>query len=598
MKISYNWLKWYLPQIPEPQKLSDVFTYHLAEVESLEKRESPAGEDWIFDVNILPNRAHDLLSHQGIAREISRLLKINFVDPTPKYKVPESRPTNLEIKTETEKCRRYMGRIIRNVKVGPSPDWMKEHLEAIGQRSINSVVDAANIVMYDCGQPTHAFDLNKLHSEKIIIRLAENGEEMTTLDNKEVKFSTDDMVIADDEKVLAIAGVKGGKLAEVDANTTDIVLEVANFEPTSVRKTAQRQGIFTDARKRFENDLSPELAPFAMQALTALILEVCPEATVEEIVDIYKDKPKERVLPFSSERISKILGLEVSAEEVEEILKQHDYAYTREGGDFEIIVPVMRLDLVGQEDMAEEIARIVGYDRVKPEIPKINFAPKENSVYLKMTWARNKLLGEGYSETITYSFTEKGEREVLESASDKKFLRANLSDGLKESARLNQLNAPFFGVTTVKVFEIGTVFLKDREEMRVAYGDQKKITEVTLDEFCNAVEGSAKTHVTARPPLHVFKMWSLYPFISRDIAVWIPESQGPEKLETLLRENGTDLLVKNPQMFDSFTKDGRTSYAFRLVFQSYDRTLTDAEVNQVMEAIVAKIKDNSEWEIR
>src|SRR3972149_1157011 len=184
MKISYNWLKEYLPDLPskliqagvpalpKAEKLRDIFTYHLCEVEGVEKK----GNDTIFDLNILPNRAHDLLSHQGIARELSGQLGIKFTDPLPKYKIPKARPTNLKIEIQSEKCRRYMGRIVRNVKVGPSPDWVKKHLESIGARSINNIVDATNIVMYDCGQPCHAFDLDKLVSEKIIVRTAKTAE--------------------------------------------------------------------------------------------------------------------------------------------------------------------------------------------------------------------------------------------------------------------------------------------------------------------------------------------------------------------------------------------------------------------------------------
>ena len=140
MKISYIWLKWYVPDAPDAEKLADVLTYHLCEVESLEKK--PDG-DTIFDLKILPNRAHDLLSHQGVAREVASLLDIKFVDPTPKYKVPESKPTKLVVKIETDACKRYVGRIIRNIKIGQSPDWVKQHLESIGQRSINNIVDAA-----------------------------------------------------------------------------------------------------------------------------------------------------------------------------------------------------------------------------------------------------------------------------------------------------------------------------------------------------------------------------------------------------------------------------------------------------------------------
>ncbi len=626
MKVSYDWLKWYVPKIPTPEELADVFTYHLCEVEGIEKIGSGKDADTVFDVNILPNRAHDLLSHMGVGKEISSLLGIKYNDPAPAYKIPESFPTKLEIKIDTDKCRRYMGRIVRNVKVGPSPEWVVKHLEAIGQRSINNIVDAANIVMYDSGQPVHAFDLGKLAGEKIIIRQAKEGEAMTTLDDKEVKFTGKDMVIADDARVLAVAGVKGGKDSGVTEETENIVLEVANFNPTSVRKTAQSMNLFTDARKRFENDLSPELGSYAMRELSALILEMCPEAQFEEIADIYPQKQKERSVSFSAKRISEILGLEVSADEIEKILERYDFSYEKSGGTFNMKVPPLRLDLENEEDMAEEIGRILGYDKVKPRIPKISFKPRPNENYRKIRWAREKLLSEGYSEVMTYIFAEKGEVEVLESASDKKFMRTNLSDGLKASAELNQLNTPFLELDKAMVFEIGTVFGGSGEVIHVAYGDKKKITETTLEEFCAGLpaefsawsgrasssgratlgeglkpagcqisEGPAEN--SAGNPAH-FKMWSLYPFISRDIAVWMPEEDDPKKLFELLKENGTELLTKKPYLFDSFSKDGRKSYAYRLVFQSYDRTLTDEEVNSVMEKITAKIGENKNWQIR
>src|SRR3989344_142693 len=239
MKISFNWLKWYIPEVPSADKLVDIFSYHLCEMESLEKM--PNG-DVIFDIKILPNRAHDLLSHQGVARELASLLNIKFIDPTSKYKIPESKSTELKIDVQSEKCRRYMGRIVRNIKVGPSPEWVVKHLESIGQRSINNIVDVANIVMYDCGQPTHVFDLDKVNGA-IVIREAKDGEEMTTLGGKEVEFTSSNMIIADQKNILAIAGVKGGKKAEVDNDTKDIIIEVANFDPTSVRKTAQALNI-------------------------------------------------------------------------------------------------------------------------------------------------------------------------------------------------------------------------------------------------------------------------------------------------------------------------------------------------------------------
>ena len=617
MKISYNWLKWYIPEAPSVDKITDTFTFHLCEVESVEKIGEGENTDWILDIKILPDRAHDLLSHRGIARELASLLDISFVDPISKYKIPESKNTNLKIEIGSEKCRRYMGRIVRNVKVGPSPDWVKNHLESIGQRSINNMVDAANIVMFDCGQPTHVFDLNKI-KEKLIIRQAQEGEKITTLDNRDLVLKNSDLVIADEDQVLVIAGIKGGKTAEVEDTTVDIILEVANFDPTSVRKTAQFLNIFTDARKRFENDLSTELAPLAMQELSALILEMCPTASFEDIVDVYPQKQEIRKLSFSSEKVSKILGLDVSKEEIENILKRYNFEYKSNDKVFEIIVPYMRFDLNIEEDMAEEIGRVLGYDKVEITIPQIKFEPKVNEIFSKTNWARNKLLNEGCSEVMTYVFKDKGEVEVLASASDKKFLRTNLVDGLKESLKLNQNNAPLLEMNDIKIFEIGTVFKKDIEEIHVACGDKKEIKEMTLNEFCLNTSSDAFVQVLGSPvqnsqkeqaqPDHSekhtngtfqkFIPWSIYPFISRDVSVWMPEGEDSNKLKKILIENGTNLLIKEPYIFDSFTKDGKTSYAFRLVFQSYERTLKDEEVNVIMIKISHKISENSSWQIR
>ena len=482
MKVSYNWLKWYIPEAPNADKLADIITYHLAEVENVEHRVFNNEKDWVFDINILPNRAHDLLSHQGVARELASLLNIKYVDPTPKYKIPESKPTELKIEIKTDACKRYIGRIIKGVKIGSSPEWVVKHLESIGQRSINNIVDATNIVMFDCGEPTHVFDLDKIKGP-LSARQAQDEETVTTLDGKECKLSSSDFVIADQEQALIIGGVKGGKAAEVTTSTTNLVLEVGNFDAVTVRKTSTRIGIRTEGSKRWENGVSPELASYGMLELSALIAEMCPEAIFEDIVDVYPKKQEERKLSFSAEKISKILGLTVSEKEIEDILKRYVFKYVLKNGEFEIVVPAMRLDLVIEEDMAEEIGRILGYDKVLPLIPKINFTPKVNEVYTKISLVRNKLLSDGYSEVMTTSFREKGEVSVLASASDKNFLRANLSDGLKESLKLNNFNAPLLGLSEVKIFEIGTVFGKKGEEINVAYNEAGKIIEKNLYEF-------------------------------------------------------------------------------------------------------------------
>ncbi len=617
MKVSYNWLQNYFEEkLPEPEKVSEGVIFHSFEVEEMEK----VGNDTIFDIKILPDRAHDCLSHFGIAKEISAIFRMKLKEK--EYKTFEPEQTNLKIEIKSDKCLRYMGRIVRNIKVDKSPDWLKERLETIGQKSINNIVDAANFVMFDLGQPIHCFDLDKLfprtvleNSKKdsplILIRQAREGEKMTTLDNREVKLNPLNMVIADEKNVLALAGIKGGKIAEVTEDTKNIIIEVANFNPTNVRKTSKEVNIFTDAVKRFENDLSPEIVNDAMNDMSALVLEMCKGATLEEVVDVYKKKQEKRKLSFNIKKISKRLGLDVSIATVEDMLKRFGVLYKNTGDDFEIVVPDMRLDLKTEEDMSEEIIRILGYEKLKEKLPEINWNPKMNETYAKISWARNKLLNDGYSEVMTYSFCNKGEIEVLASASDKKFLRTNLTDGLKESLKLNQLNAPLLEMNEIKIFEIGTIFKRGGEEMHIAYGDKKNVTEVSLEEFTSPPRPSGTPPQQGGEEIspHLdkegagggnfkFKMWSMFPFIARDIAVWVPEGIKNEDVEKVIKNNMGELVIRGPELFDQFKKDGKTSYAFRLVFQSYDRTLTDAEINEIMTKITNKIKEKNGWQVR
>jgi phenylalanyl-tRNA synthetase beta chain len=604
MKISYNWLKWYVSEIPEPNQLEKIFTYHLCEVESVEKL--PDG-DHIFDLGILPNRAHDLLSHHGVARELCGLLGSTFNDPTPMYKTPVSSTTKLKVEIKSKNCRRYSARIVRNIKIGPSPEWVVKHLESIGQRSINNVVDATNIVMYDAGQPTHAFDLKKITDETINIENAKDGDELKLVGREGIvaKLKETDIMITSGGKNLALGGVKGGFDSGINDTTTDIVIEVANFDPTAVRKTARRIGQLSDSAKRFENDLSPTLCDLGMVELSALLLEMFPDASFEDVVDIYPTRQEERKVSFSQSYISKILGVEISEKEIEKILLNYKFEYKKDGDTYTVGIPDLRLDLVNKEDFAEEIGRVYGYDKVKPELPKTNFNAKKNEQYEKISQIRDTLTRSRYKEVMTYAFTQKGEIEVLASASDKNFLRTNMTDGLKQSYELNKLNAPLLRIDEIKIFEIGTVFKKDKEEIHVAWNEKDKINEMTLDEFISsshhqnfvALPASGLRHEqnfddVISNDFNYFKMWSLYPFIVRDIAVWVPEGTEAEKLRDIYKEFGTELLQGEPKLVDKFAKDGKISYAFRLIFQSYDRTLTVEEVNQIIAKITEKLSSS------
>ncbi len=600
MLISYNWLKSYINQIPNEDEISSLITFKLCEIEDVVKL--PSG-DTVFDLKILPDRAHDLLSHMGVAREIAGLLGVEF--KLPEYKKILSSSSDLKIEIQTTNCRRYMGRIVRNIKVGPSPEWMVNYLTSIGQRSINNIVDATNIVMYGSGQPIHAFDLKQLSFERIIIKEAENNDviKLVGSENISVTLKDKDMMITDGSTNLAIAGVKGGLDSGISSTTTNILIEVANFEPISVRKTANRLGIKTDAVKRYENDLSPFLCDFAMDEISALIFEMCPESSFEDVIDVYPNPQKEKIVSFKSDYISKMLGLNIDDKEIEKILKNYNYKFEYNNNTWDVEVNPMRLDLVGPHNFVEEIGRAYGYEKIIPEIPKINFEGEDNRDWQKIFIAKHKLTEDGYKEVLTYALKNKGEIEVLAAASDKNFLRTNISDSLKESISFNQKNLPLLGLDEIRLFEIGTIFTEEGEKINVAYGDKKKITEMALDEFTSLPENKVfrSSDFIAKEPKYenqpnvkyvpqVFKPWSMYPFITRDIAVWVPEGTKPQTLIDIYNTFGTELLVVEPKLFDSFTKNDKTSIAYRLVFQSHDRTLVDEEVNTIMSKITEKVQ--------
>ena len=602
MKISYNWLQSHIVEpLPPADELAEKIIFGAFEVENHGDLEKLPNGDVMLDIKVLPDRAHDCLSHQGIAREVAGLLGLTVKDVSTMYKVPESIPTHLEIDVQTGLCRRYMGRIIRNVTIAPSPQWMVDFLTAIGQRSINNIVDATNIVMYDCGQPTHAFDAKKLASEKITIKQLEHDANFTTLSDEEKILVSGDMVITDDAALLAIAGVKGGKQAEVDDQTTDIVIEVANFDPVAVRKTSRRLNILTDSAKRFENELSPEKAAFAMQELSALIAELCPGAVFEDVVDFYPKPVEQRTVVFTAAYISKKLGTVITSESIETILKKYTYSFTRDGDSFIVTIPFDRIDITGPHDMVEEIGRAYGYDHIPVDLVSINRQPEINHQFAQIAAIKADLGTKGYWEVMNYSFGKKGDFEVVRGPIGKSALRTNLTNTLKESYEKNAYQKDLMGISgELKLFEVGTVFSKDGEEIHVAFADKKGIKEMQLAEYISEyqidlpVASYTLSHATH---LNSFKQWSEYPFITRDIAVWVPASTTPESVLQVIRDSGGELLIREPYLFDTFSKDGRTSVAFRMIFQSYDRTLTEAEITPIMEKITEKMKENN-WEVR
>lgn len=606
MKISYNFLQSYIVEkLPSIKEIEDALIFHAFEVEDIE---TTASGDTVFEVKVLPDRAHDCLSHRGMARELAGLMGLTLV-ATP-YKQYEPTETTLTIAATTSNLRRYSGRIIRGVSIGESPAWLKDHLASLGAKSINNVVDVTNYILYGLGQPTHVFDAKKV-AGGITIRQASESESINLLGKeyidglekkRNIVLSPYDMVIADDKSILALAGVKGGESAEVTAETTDIILEVANFNAAAVRKTARTYNLLTDAAKRFENDLSSELATEAMQALTDTIVELAG-GTPEDIVEYYPNKEEQVTVSVAHTKIEKYLGTTLSETEVVNVFDRYQYQYTVADGVYSVVVPFARIDIRRDVDLIEEVGRVIGYDRIVPMVPRLEFTPKVNEIFYRILYAKNKLMNEGYSEAMTYTFTKKGALEVARGAKGKEALRTNLTDGLKTAYELNKVHAALLGVTEVKLFEIGTVFpTADEEIIHIAIADKKGIVEMTLAEYTkDAAITDSYTDVlpaAASGSFDAFKQWSVYPFMVRDIALWVPESITESEIQSIINQHKGDLVVRGPELFDTFTKDGRTSYAFRLVFQSFEKTLSDADVQPFTDAIYNALKAIPNAEIR
>ena len=600
MLISYNWLKKYIKNIPSAEELENLITFKVCEIENVEKL--PSG-DVLFDLNVLPDRAHDLLSHRGVAKEIAGLLGLLFEDG--KEEEIKGEPTKLEIEIKSPLCRRYVGRIIRNVEIGTSPDWLIKLLESIGQRSINNIVDITNFILFDSGQPVHAFDLNKLVSPKIIVRQANAEEKINLLsfddkeENRLTLLSQEDLVISDEAKALAIAGIKGGEGSGVNPKTIDILIEVANFDPVGIRRTARKLGIMTDAVKRYENEISPNICLRVMNQISSLIKETCPQASFEEIVDKYQQKKEDKKVYLERDYVSQLLGINITKEEIEKILNNYSYDYNPSQNGWEIMIPDERLDIDGPHDLVEEIGRVYGYDKIEPVLPKVEQQEKDDTIWQNINIAKNKLIKDGYKEVLTSVFRDKGKISILAAASDKSFLRDNLTDGLRESIDLNIKNLPLLNLDEVKIFEVGTVFLKDKEEIRVAYGDKKSITEKPLLEFVKGIESEEYDLVFNKDSQenNYFEAWSVYPFITRDIAVWVSKETDPNILVNIYKDFGGQLLAREPKLIDKFAKEDRVSYNYRLVFQSKEKTLTDAEIAPITEAIYTKLNQMG-FEIR
>ena len=638
MKVSYKWLQEYIIEpLPPIEQLVEALTMHSFEIESVDE----IRDDKILDVKVLPNRTHDCLSHYGVASEIAGVFGFSRAWLLPNQPLPKG--NKLKLSVNTRLCDRAVMVYIEGIKIGESPKWLKEKLKVIDHRSINTVVDITNYLTFAYGQPMHAFDADKLSKNRkgyieINIRDAKQGEEITLLDGKKYTLDSSMMIISDKEKALDVAGVMGGLDSSVEKDTKNIVLSLSGFDAVSIRKTSKSLGLRTDASQRFENDISPSLIDRALPFALKLISELAGGVVVDG-VDLYPQSysltQKQTTISVTAEKISKILGVNIDKHTIIALLGRQQIKAEKKDDEIVVTVPLERLDLNISEDIAEEVGRLYGYEKIFPISLLGEQKVEIDSDNYFSNFVRNLLVKQGFSEIYTYTFQDTGEVEIENPlAGDKKYLRNNLSSGMEKSLNHNSKYLDLLGIAEVKLFEIGKVFNNKGEHLHLSMGikypkdkngsdsDEEiaktiHIIEKTFDVSIGDVSivggvveidlskiiKETKLQIDSEkiPKIEnkniLYKSISPYPFAVRDLAVFVPTGTGVEKVKDLIKKHFSNIVVRF-SLFDTFAKDDKISYAFRLVFQSSEKTLTDKEINIIMDKIYETLKSQEGFEIR
>lgn len=639
MLVLREWLKdFYGDKIPSLREIENLFTFHAFEIEETRNE----GNHEVIDVKVLPDRGADCYSHRGIARELATLTG-EALAHDPLREVHELSPRTERISVtigDNNLCRRFSMALITDVTVGPSPAWLVDRLNALGQRSINNIVDATNYVMFSLGQPLHAYDGDVFSHEngvwKFGVRQAREDETIVTLTGDTLTLTPSVQLIVDAENnaPAGIAGIKGGKYAEVTAQTKTILLEAANFEPSFTRRASQLLKLQTDASKRFENGISCDVIPVALASVTKLIADIAG-GVCEGYRDAYPTKIANREVTVSLEHINALLGLALNKNEVVEIFNHLGFVVNETESGWCVVAPFERNDIQIAADVIAEVGRVYGYEHVTSVLPPAVPLNEFNNRHYYSEVLRSTLTERGFSEIITSSFRNKDEIRLMNAlASDKGCLRSSLGENMREALDRNMTQLDLLQLDDLRLFEIGTVFARNgehgvAEHTSVALGARVKrqgyspkddallaeivaeletvlgislqaeirggVAEWNLSTMIASLP-SATTYVPRKSSDAIFTAFSPYPFVTRDIALWVSEGVSGERVRSYLKEHaGT--LCHSVRLFDTFSKDGRTSYAFRLVFQSHERTLTDSEVTALMENVNTEVLKQG-WEVR
>ena len=472
MKISLNWLKEYVDiEMPRSELLDRLTMIGLI---CEEWTETPDG-DTVFDIETYANRP-DTLGHLGIAREISALTRFPLkerVHPVVELPTPTSEIVDVQVLDE-DLCPRYTGLIVKGVAVAPSPEDLRKKIEAMGLKPINNVVDASNAVLFATGHPVHMFDLGKVAGPRVVVRRARKGETLRTLDGRATALGPDMLVIADDRRPIAVAGVIGGEKSGITETTRDVFIESAVFDPASIRRTRKALEVQTDASYRFERGADIGFAPEAA-AMAASLLCSFGGRVSKGIVDIYPKPRKPRELVLRSPRTAELLGVAVPDEFIEKTLADLGFsAKPSVPGSWLVAVPSFRVDIEREADLIEEIARFFGYDRIPAVIPPLEVLEPVPSDRIRIERLSQQFFHFGFDEVVNASFADPDKEAVLGTGRrpvtlrnplsvHAAILRTTLLGGLLANLRHNQNH----GTEAVHIFEIGKIFCRADESRPV-----------------------------------------------------------------------------------------------------------------------------------
>lgn len=646
--------------------------------------DTPIGEDVtkvlgldenVAEFEITSNRP-DCMSIIGLARETAATFNRPFNVNVPQVKENSENAADMasvEIRN-TDLCSRYIGRIVKNVKIAPSPDWMQKRLKACGIRAINNVVDITNYVMLEYGQPMHAYDLDHVEGKKIIVRNAEKDEKLETLDDQPRMLGESMIVIADEKRAIGVAGVMGGANSEVCDDTTTVLFESACFNAAAVRKGAKALGMRTDASALFEKGLDSENCLPAINRACELMVQLGAGEVVGGIIDEYPIKKQQLVLDFEPEKMNAFLGMDIPRDEMVEMLARLDFKVKND----KVYVPTYRGDIEGMADISEEVARIYGYDRIPTTLMKGEMVAggKTDKQKLRDT-VRNCLAANGLYEIITYSFIDPKENAMVripEDDSRSNFVRITNPLGAENSVMRTDMTSSLLKTLRTNytrrnaqaaLFELGTIFTPiegeqlPRETQQIAvgmYGEYdfysiKGVIEALFEKVgiydCTYVackdnptyhggrcaeilSGDKKLGIIGQIHPSVSAEFKIdtdvyaaiidfevlseladmqrhyvplpkFPAVTRDIAVTLDKDVEVGEIVKIIKANRKGI-IESYNLFDIYegiqVGKGKKSVAYSLTFRSADKTLTDDDVNPIVNTILKQLEEKLGAQLR